>query len=83
MVALGGKAKVFFIANGVTNDAHKKAMLLACVGTTALGYVHKLNMPRELDDAQVTFKSLVDQLRAHYGEKTSQLAARHEFSRVI
>lgn len=58
-------------------------MLLASVGMVAFGYVHDLNIPKELDDASVTFDKLLDQLRALYGEKTTQLAARHEFSRVV
>ena len=76
------KLKFFFLANGVTDDAQRKAMLLASVGMTALGYVHDLNMPTGLDDVNVTFASLIDQLRAHYGVRTTQLAARHEFSHV-
>ena len=76
------KLKFFLLANGVTTEEQKKAMLLACVGMTALGYVHDLNMPLALDDAGVTFTSLLDQLRAHYGEQTTQFAARHEFNRV-
>lgn len=58
-------------------------MLLATVGMTALGYVHDLNMPTSLDDNSITFDFLAAQLRTHYGEKTSQLAARNEFSRVL
>ena len=77
------KLKFFLLANGVTSDAQKKAMLLASVGMAALGYVHDLNMPTALDDNGITFNSLVDQLRTHYGEKTTQLAARHEFCRVM
>lgn len=40
-------------------------------------------MHRALDDAGVTFNMLFDQLIAHFGEKTTHLAARHEFSRVV
>lgn len=57
--------------------------MLASVGMTALGYLHDLNMPKALDDKAVTFTSLTDQLRSHFGVKTTVLAARHEFSHVV
>lgn len=75
------KLKFFLLANGVADD-RQKSMLLSTVSMTALGYVYDLNMPNSLDDAGVTFKTLTDQLREHYGEKTTLLAARHEFNRV-
>lgn len=43
------KLKFFLIANGVTDDAQKKAMLLASIGITGLGYVHNLNMHLNLN----------------------------------
>lgn len=39
-------------------------------------------MPTALTDAKITIKKLCEHLRAHYGEKTSQLAARVEFKCV-
>ena len=63
-------------------DDAKKPMLLTTVGMTALGYLHDLNMPTRLDDAGITYKRLLEQLQAHFGAKTTQLAARHEFGRL-
>ena len=71
------KFKFFLLANGVKDDT-KKPLLLATVGMTALGYLHDLNMPTSLDDNGVTFKKLLEQLQAHFGAKTTQLAARHK-----
>lgn len=76
------KLQFFLLANSVIDEGQQKAMLLASIGMAALGYVHDMNMPTALTDAGITVKKLLEQLRAHYGEKTSQLAARHEFSRV-
>ena len=75
------KLNFFLLANGVKDDA-KKPMLLATVGMTALGYFYDLNMPTKLHDAGITFKRLLQQLQAHFGAKTTQLAARHEFGRL-
>ena len=76
------KFKFFLLANSIKDDA-KKPMLLATVGMTALGYLHDLNMPTSLDDAGVTYTRLLEQFRAHFGAKTTQLAARHEFGRLL
>ena len=75
------KFNFFLLANGVKDDA-KTLMLLATVGMTALGYLHDLNMPTRLDDAGITFKKLLEQLQAHFGAKTTQLAARHQFGHL-
>ena len=75
------KFKFFLLANGV-KDELKKPMLLSTVGMAALGYLHDLNLPEALDDNSVTFKTLQEQLQAHFGAKTTQLAARHEFGRL-
>lgn len=77
------KLKFFLLSYGVADAAQKKAMLLYLVGIAALAYVLNLNMPRALDDGGVTFNSLVNKLRAHFGEKTTELAAWHKFSRVV
>ena len=57
-------------------------MLLATVGMTSLGYLNDLNMPTRLDDAGITFKKKLEQLQAHFGARTTQLAARHEFGHL-
>ena len=75
------KFKFFLLAIGVKDDA-KKPMLLATVSMTALGYLHDLSLPTSLDDAGLTYTRLLEQLLAHFGAKTTQLAARHEFGRL-
>ena len=40
-------------------------------------------MPTSLDDSGVTYTRLLEQLRAHFGAKTTQLAARHELGRLL
>ena len=57
-------------------------MLLTTVSMTAFGYLHDLNMPTALDDNGVTFKKLLEQLQAHFGANSTQLAVRHEFGRL-
>ena len=74
------KFTFFLEANLINDDKQKRAMLLASVGTTALGYVRDLNVPKELHE--VDYKNLLEQLRAHYGKKTAMLAARNDFAYV-
>lgn len=52
----------------MSDDAQKRAMLLASVGMAELGYVNDLNMRRALDNVVVTLNMLVDKLRANFDE---------------
>ena len=75
------KFKFFLLVNGL-KDYAKKPYLLSMVGMTGLGYYYDLNLPTARDDNGFTFKKLMDLLRAHFGSKTTQLAARHGFSHL-
>lgn len=57
----------------------KKAFLLTSLGVVALSYVKILNLPKALTDKSITYDSLIDQLRSHFGKNGPVLAARHEF----
>ena len=47
-----------------------------------LAYVEGLNAPTALDDDAVTFESLIEYLRNHYGKKTTVLTGRTEFEAI-
>ena len=76
------KFDFYLQANEVKYEKVKRAMLLAGIGMVSLSYVRDLNLPRPLNNDSVTYKKLVEQLRAHYGKKSTSLAARNEFAKI-
>ena len=76
------KFDFYLQANEVKDEKVKRAMLLSGIGMVSLGYVRDLNLPTLLTDDSVTYKKLIDQLRAHYGKKSTSLTARNEFAKI-
>ena len=71
--------KFFLLSNCVTDPKVKGATLLANIGMEALAYVKDLNAQTALDDDGVTLQILIEQLRNHFGKKTTVLTSRIEF----
>ena len=77
------KLKFFFLANGVTERRAEEGDAARLRRHDRVGLRSRSEHAHGLDDNGITFDTLIDQLRAHYGERTTQLAARHEFCHVL
>ena len=67
------------IANGVTDDHTKKAILLSNVSTETYQLLKDLLVPATPKDADVTYSVIVDRLQKHTKPEKSALVARYEF----
>ena len=69
----------YFLANGVTDDQTKKAILLSNVSTQTYQLLKDLLVPATPKDAEVTYSVIVDRLQKHTKPEKSALVARYQF----
>ena len=69
----------YFLANGVTDDQTKKAILLSNVSTETYQLLKDLLVPATPKDAEVTYSVIVDRLQKHTKPEKSALVARYQF----
>ena len=69
----------YFLANGVTDDQTKKAILLSNVSTETYQLLKDFLVPATPKDADVTYSVIVDRLQKHTKPEKSALVARYEF----
>ena len=69
----------YFLANGVTDDQTKKAILLSNVSTETYQQLKDLLVPSTSKDAEVTYSAIVDRLQKYTKPEKSALVARYEF----
>ena len=69
----------YFLANGVTDDQTKKAILLSNVSTETYQLLKDLLVPATPNDADVTYSVIVERLQKHTKPEKSAFVARYEF----
>ncbi|KAK2159261.1 hypothetical protein NP493_1730g00003 [Ridgeia piscesae] len=69
----------YFLANGVTDDQTKKAILLSNVSTETYQLLKDLLVPATPKDSEVTYSVIVDRFQKHTKPEKSALVARYEF----
>ena len=69
----------YFLANVVTDDQTKKAILLLNVSTETYQLLKDLLVPATPKDSEVTYSVIVDRLQKHTKPEKSALVARYEF----
>ena len=68
----------YFIANGTTDAARKKAILLTVVGTATYKQLRSLVSPAKVDDK--TYQQLVKALQNFHSPKPSEIVQRYKFN---
>ena len=71
------RVEFFFQANGVENPERKRALLLSSCGTSTYKLIRNLLVPSK--PASVTYKDIVDRVRAHYQPASSTPVERLKF----
>ena len=69
----------FFVANGVSNAQHKKAILLTNVPTETFQLIKDLLAPTPPSDGGVTYEQIVQVVKDHVKPEQSPLVSRYEF----
>ena len=70
---------LYFLANGVTDDQTKQAILLSNVSTETYQLLKDLLVPATPKDSEVTYSVILDRLQKHTKPEKSALVARYEF----
>ncbi len=67
----------YFIANGITEAAKKRAVLLAVVGVESYHLIRSLAAPTK--PSEKSFEELVELMRKHYNPRPSAIVQRYKF----
>ena len=68
----------YFIANGISDNAKKRAILISCCGPVIFCLIKSLVFPDSLTD--FSFTQLVEKIRVHREPKTSTILQRFQFN---
>ena len=68
----------YFTANGITDNAKKRAIFISCCGPATFRLMKSLVFPEALTD--FTFAQLVEKVRVHRELKTSTIVRRFQFN---
>ena len=68
----------YFAANGITNDAKKRAILLSCVGPTTFRLMQSLVLPASLDS--LSYDDLVSKVQNRKEPALSVIVRRFQFN---
>ena len=71
----------YFTANGVTDAAKKRAILISCCGPATFRLMKSLVFPDQLSD--FTFEQLVEKVKIHREPKASIIVRRFQFNSRI
>ncbi len=74
------RVKFFFQANGVEDPERKRALLLSSCGISTYKLIRNLLVPSK--PASVTYKDIVDRVRAHYQRASSTPVEQLKFHRL-
>ena len=73
------KLQFYFAANGITDAARKRSILLTVCGDPTFKLLRSLVPDGKLDAEDVTYDSLVELLKDHYTKTRSSLVYRFNF----
>ncbi|XP_062400896.1 uncharacterized protein K02A2.6-like [Sardina pilchardus] len=68
----------FFVANGITDEGKKRAILLSSVGSRTYSLMRNLLSPHK--PGEKSYKDLTDLLQSHYNPKPSEIVQRFKFN---
>ena len=68
----------YFTANGITDNARKRAILISCCGPATFRLIKTLAFPDQLND--FTFAQLVEKVKVHREPKASIIVQRFQFN---
>ena len=74
------KLEFYFHANGIADNSKKRSILLTQCGDSTFKLLQSLVPNGKLDADDVTYKSLIDLLKDHYGPKESVIIHRFNFN---
>ena len=74
------KLEFYFHANGIADNSKKRSILLTQCGDSTFKLLRSLVPNGKLDADDVTYKSLIDMLKDHYGPKESVIIHRFNFN---
>ena len=72
------RLQFYFDANGISNAANQRAVLLSCYGPSTFRLLRSLVLPTPL--TELSFKDLVAKMKAHREPKLSVIVQRYQFN---
>ncbi|GFN78753.1 low quality protein: uncharacterized protein k02a2.6-like [Plakobranchus ocellatus] len=77
-IAYTERLEHFFVANDITSEEKKKAILLSSVGATTYKLVSNLVLPRKPGD--VPYREIIEVVKAHHNPRPSTIVQRFKFN---